>query len=62
MYLQLTDVLLFVGDVPLDPAIMSSSDSGKPILMTNPDSEISRIYQAIAQQIVDKLSYSIFQK
>jgi len=45
-----------LGDVPLDPAIMSSSDSGKPILMTNPDSEISRIYQAIAQQIVDKLS------
>jgi len=45
-----------LGDVPLDPAIMSSSDSGKPIVMTNPDSEIARTYQAIAQQIVDKLN------
>eukprot|EP00092_Neocalanus_flemingeri_P017901 GFUD01019367.1.p1 GENE.GFUD01019367.1~~GFUD01019367.1.p1 ORF type:complete len:309 (-),score=110.32 GFUD01019367.1:42-968(-) len=44
-----------LGDVPLDPALMSSSDSGKPIVMTHPDSEISQTYQSIAQQIIDKL-------
>lgn len=44
-----------LGDVPLDPALMSSSDSGKPIVITNPESEISRTYKNIAQQIVDKL-------
>lgn len=45
-----------LGDVPLDPALMSSSDSGKPIVITNPESEISRTYKYIAQQILDKLS------
>ena len=56
MYFQFINHLLFLGDVPLDPAIMSSSDSGKPIVMTNPGSEVSRVYQSIAQQIVDKLN------
>lgn len=45
-----------LGDVPLDPALMSCSDSGKPIVITNPESEISRTYKNIAQQIVDKLN------
>merc|ERR1719318_536059 len=44
-----------LGDVPLSPALMSSSDSGKPIVVTQPDSEIARTYKNIAQHILDTL-------
>jgi len=45
-----------LGDVPLDPALMSSSDSGKPMVITHPESEISRTYLHIAQQVLSRLS------
>jgi len=44
-----------LGDVPLSPALMSSSDSGKPIVITQPESEIARTYKNIAQHILDTL-------
>jgi len=44
-----------LGDVPLDPALMASSDSGKPIVITHPQSDVARTYQDIAQQIMDRL-------
>ena len=46
----------YLGDVPLDPGLMAGSDSGKPILITEPNSEISSIYLNIATQIYKKLS------
>ena len=46
---------LFTGDVPLDPTLMSSSDTGKPIVISHPESEIAKTYLDIARQIVNKL-------
>ena len=45
---------IFSGDVPLDPALMSSSDSGRPIVISNPDSVVSKIYSDIAKKISSK--------
>jgi len=45
-----------LGDVPLDPALMSSSDSGKPIVISNPDSVVTKIYSDIAKKISKKLA------
>lgn len=53
MALELGVTLL--GDVPLDPTLMSSSDSGKPIVVTHPESEIAQTYYDIAEQILNKL-------
>jgi len=44
-----------LGDVPLDPVLMSSSDSGKPMVISHPESDVAKTYQDIARQIVDKL-------
>jgi len=44
-----------LGDVPLDPTLMSSSDTGKPIVISHPESEIAKTYLDIARQIVNKL-------
>jgi len=45
-----------LGDVPLDPSLMESSDSGKPIVITHPQSEVARTYQNIAQKVMDSLA------
>jgi len=48
--------IALLGDVPLDPALMYSSDSGNPIVITHPQSKLSKTYHSIAQQIVEKIS------
>lgn len=45
----------FLGEVPLDTHLRSSSDEGKPIPVIDPSSEFSRIYLEIAKKVVSKL-------
>merc|ERR1712059_159082 len=35
-----------LGDVPLDPSIMASSDDGKPIVVTQPDSQAAKVFRS----------------
>ena len=34
----------FLGEIPIDPEVGKSGDQGKPIVESNPDNEISKIY------------------
>jgi len=45
----------FLGAVPLHMRLRETSDAGKPITVSEPDHEISKIYAAIAMRIKDKL-------
>jgi ATP-binding protein involved in chromosome partitioning len=45
----------FLGEVPLHMAIRATSDSGTPLVASEPKSEHAEIYRAIAARIADKL-------
>ncbi|ODV93455.1 hypothetical protein PACTADRAFT_46429 [Pachysolen tannophilus NRRL Y-2460] len=44
-----------LGEIPLDEEICLNSDSGKPIVLINPNNEISKKYLDIADQVKRKL-------
>ena len=46
----------FLGEVPLDMAIRETSDDGRPIAITQPDSAHAKTYRAIAGRVWDKVS------
>jgi ATP-binding protein involved in chromosome partitioning len=46
----------FLGEVPLDMAIRETSDSGKPIVISEPESTHARTYAAIAARVWDKVA------
>jgi ATP-binding protein involved in chromosome partitioning len=46
----------FLGEIPLDIAIRVTSDGGKPIVVSDPDSPQASAYRIIAQAIWDRLS------
>ena len=41
----------FLGEIPIDPEVGKSGDSGKPIVEENPNHEISKIYINFANKI-----------
>jgi ATP-binding protein involved in chromosome partitioning len=43
--------LPFLGEVPLDPAIRETSDEGKPIVLSHPQSPGAKAYAAIAERL-----------
>lgn len=45
----------FLGETPLDPAIRETSDSGRPIVASAPDSPQARAFVAIARRVLDRL-------
>jgi len=48
----------FLGDIPLDPQVMKTCDSGKPIILSSPQSPVSKTYKEIAKKIFDELNPS----
>lgn len=44
----------FLGEIPLDIEIRVTSDEGRPIVISNPDSPQSRIYREIADKVWEK--------
>jgi ATP-binding protein involved in chromosome partitioning len=46
----------FLGELPLDIEIRETSDSGRPIVVSHPDSAHAQTYVAIARQVWDKVS------
>ena len=46
----------FLGELPLDIVIRETSDDGRPIVVSDPESPHSAVYRAIAQRIWDKLA------
>jgi ATP-binding protein involved in chromosome partitioning len=45
----------FLGEVPLDIAIRETSDSGRPVVATDPDGTHAAVYRAIATKVRDGL-------
>ncbi len=45
----------FLGEVPLDIAIRETSDQGKPIVISQPDSPHAQAYRDIAKKVWDKV-------
>lgn len=45
----------FLGEIPLDIAIRTTSDEGQPIVVSQPDSEHARQYRAIAEKVWEKV-------
>jgi ATP-binding protein involved in chromosome partitioning len=46
----------FLGEVPLDIEIRETSDSGRPIVVSRPDSPHAKTFVAIAERIRDKVT------
>ena len=44
-----------LGDIPLDPNIVTSGDSGQPIVMSHPKSQAALVYHQIAEKIVSQV-------
>ncbi len=51
--------MAFLGEIPLDIEIRETSDGGRPIVVSNPDSANAKAYVAIARQIWSKVSAAL---
>jgi ATP-binding protein involved in chromosome partitioning len=49
-----------LGQIPLDPALREGGDRGEPITVTDPDSEASRAFAAVAEAIVGRGRARVF--
>lgn len=47
----------FLGEIPLTMAIREHADSGKPVVVTDPDSAYSAAYRQIAEKVKASLEY-----
>ncbi|KAB2602224.1 iron-sulfur protein NUBPL-like [Pyrus ussuriensis x Pyrus communis] len=48
--------LEFVGEIPLEVGIRKGSDNGVPIVISAPDSDVSKAYVDVARKVVERLS------
>ena len=46
----------FLGEVPLDMVIRETSDSGLPVVATQPDGPHAKVYRGIAERVRDALA------
>ncbi len=49
----------FLGEIPLHMAIRETSDGGRPIVVSQPDSEEAKIYRRIAASVADKIDAAL---
>jgi ATP-binding protein involved in chromosome partitioning len=47
----------FLGAVPLDMEVRVTSDEGKPVVVSNPESAVAQIYRQLARKILTKVSH-----
>ncbi len=45
----------FLGGIPLDPAIVSGGDSGRPVVVDRPESAAAKAFEAVAKRVVETL-------
>jgi ATP-binding protein involved in chromosome partitioning len=48
----------FLGDIPIDPAIVLGGDSGSPIVAAHPDSQPAQAFMSVAQAVVAQVTRS----
>ena len=42
----------FLGEVPIDPRVAIQGDAGTPIMVSDPDSTVSKAFLRLAEQVV----------
>lgn len=47
--------IALLGEIPVEPLVSETSDSGEPITASHPDHAIAQAFMAIAKQVSDKL-------
>jgi ATP-binding protein involved in chromosome partitioning len=50
-----------MGKIPMDPAVRAGGDEGRPIVISDPESEAARVMRSVAEQTAAKLSVAAFQ-
>lgn len=48
----------FLGSLPLDPEVRKGGDSGKPVVISRPESEAARALKALAEAVAARISVS----
>jgi ATP-binding protein involved in chromosome partitioning len=46
----------FIGSIPMDPSVRTGGDSGKPVVLTDPETPVALALRAVAQDIAAKVS------
>ena len=46
----------FLGSVPLNPQVRAGGDSGRPIVVADPDSDAAKAIKTIAMQVAARVS------
>ena len=46
----------FIGAIPMDPQVRLGGDSGKPVVITNPDSPVAKALTAVAETVAQQVS------
>jgi len=49
----------FLGEIPLDIVIRETSDAGRPIVVSDPDSALAKTYCAIAARVAEKIDEAL---
>lgn len=44
----------FLGEIPLDPRVCLGGDEGRPISVTDPDSDLARTFKQIAESVAER--------
>jgi ATP-binding protein involved in chromosome partitioning len=52
----------FLGEVPLHMTIRETSDSGRPVVVSQPSSPQAEAFKSIARQVLDKINDPAFRK
>ncbi|MDD5544585.1 MAG: Mrp/NBP35 family ATP-binding protein [Acidobacteriia bacterium] len=52
----------FLGEIPLDLAIREGGDTGQPITVLQPDSDLAKIFSGVAEQLAAQISISNFKQ
>jgi ATP-binding protein involved in chromosome partitioning len=51
----------FIGAIPMDAAVRQGGDSGKPVVITHPDSPVSQALRSVAENVAAKISIAAVQ-
>ena len=46
----------YIGAVPMDPSVREGGDSGKPVVVSRPDSPVAKALSAIAEHVLAKIA------
>jgi ATP-binding protein involved in chromosome partitioning len=52
--LAIENKIPFLGEVPIDPRMAEGGDTGSPIVVAHPDSELAETFRAVARKLVEE--------